>query len=124
MAHLSEQRRGPDRRRRARGGRRASDRDGFAPLVMLVGDGREAIEGAEAILAWLHFAVATAATADDALRTMPDLRPDLVVASEWDSALIRGRARQPVTVIVMDRRMQDDPEALIDKILKTIRSQA
>lgn len=122
MAHLPEQRRGPDRRRQSRGGRRASDRDGFAPLVMLVGDERHALERAEAILARLRFAVATAATVEDALRAIPDLKPDLVVASEWDGAVIRARGRQRVTLVVMDRRTQADPQALIEKILKTIRA--
>ena len=37
MSHTADHRRGPDRRKLARGGRRTGDPAGFAPLVLLVG---------------------------------------------------------------------------------------
>ena len=116
------ERRGPDRRRTPRGGRRAEDREGFAPLVMLVGDEPAVIERSEAILAKLRFAVATSNSVDHALRVLPELNPDIVVASEWDGARIRSRAPGDLPIVVIDRSMQDDPEALIREIRRALRA--
>jgi len=115
------ERRGVDRRRLPRGGRRAGDNEGFAPLVMLVGDEPGMIDGSEAILAKLRFAVATSSSVDDALRVLPDLKPDLVVAGEGDEARLRSGTPTHVPVVVMSRSMQDNPEALIEAIRRTLR---
>jgi len=115
------ERRGVDRRRLPRGGRRAGDSEGFAPLVMLVGDEPGMIDGSEAILAKLRFAVATSSSVDDALRVLPDLKPDLVVAGEGDEARLRSGTPTHVPVVVMSRSMQDNPEALIEAIRRTLR---
>ena len=121
MSSLPE-RCGVDRRRLPRGGRRAGDHEGFAPLVMLVGDEPAIIDGSEAILAKLRFAVATSSSVDDALRVLPDLKPDLVVAGEGDEARLRTGTPTHVPVVVMNRGMQDNPEALIEAIRRTLRS--
>jgi len=121
MSSLPE-RRGVDRRRLPRGGRRAGDREGFAPLVMLVGDEPAIIDGSEAILAKLRFAVATSRSVDDALRVLPNLKPDLVVAGEGDEARLRSGTPAHVPVVVMNRGMQENPEALIEAIRRTLRA--
>ncbi len=74
MDNTPDYRRGPDRRRQPRGGRRPEDRDGCAPLILLVGNDRGVVDKAEAILAKLKFAVSTSGSVDKALRVLPDLR--------------------------------------------------
>jgi hypothetical protein len=121
MPDSPERRDGPDRRSQPRGGRRAEDRDGFAPLVLLVGDKPDVVSRSEAILAKLRFAVSTTPTVEDALRVIPDLRPDLVVASEWDGARIRTAA-QPPPVIVVSRGVEESPDELIEEIRRALRA--
>jgi CheY-like chemotaxis protein len=110
-----------DRRRQSRGGRRAGDREGFAPLVMLVGDEPSVMDRSEAILAKLRFAVTTSPNVDHALRVFPQLKPDLVVVSEGDSARVRGSAPPNVPIVVMDGRLQADSDALIEAIRRALR---
>lgn len=90
--------------------------------MMLVGDDPGVMDRSEAILAKLRFAVTTSNSVDHALRVLPELRPDLVVASEWDGARIRSGASGRVPVVVMDRAMRDDPEALIKEIRRALRA--
>ena len=76
MAEIIDHRSGrSDRRRLPRGGRRSTDREGFAPLVLLVGSDPDVVGQSDAVLAKLRFAVATCANADEALRVMNGLRP-------------------------------------------------
>jgi hypothetical protein len=110
----------PDRRRQPRGGRRAEDREGFSPLVLLVGNGTDVTRQSEAILARLRFAVSTSDSLDHALRVLPELRPDLVVAQEQDEARIREAASVPV--IVMKGGTDASVETLIEDVLRTVRS--
>ncbi|HVL67433.1 MAG TPA: hypothetical protein VM364_09240 [Vicinamibacterales bacterium] len=119
MNEQTEKRQGPDRRRRPRGGRRPGDVDGFAPLVLLVGDEEQIAEGSDAILARLKFAVATSRTVDEALRILPDLRPDLIVASERDADAIRAVGAVPVVLAPAGDR---SPERLTDRVLQTLRA--
>jgi DNA-binding NtrC family response regulator len=121
MAHILEHRRLPDRRRQSRGGRRTADQPGLAPLVLMVGSEPGMVERSEAVLAKLGFAVSIAGSADDALRVIPELRPDLVVAAEADGARIRMEAPQNVPVVSMDGPEQDNPEALVEQIRRAIR---
>lgn len=121
MTQTVQRRSGVDRRRQPRGGRRTEDREGFAPLVMLVGDQQTVLDRSEAILAKLRFAVTTSTSVDHAIRLLPELKPDLIVAGEMDGARIRRSASHPVRIVVMDHGMRDDPDALIDAILQTLR---
>jgi hypothetical protein len=121
MSHRVEHRRGPDRRHQPRGGRRDQDRDGYAPLVLLVGDDAEVKDQSEAILAKLRFAVATSTTAEEALRVLPALRPDLVIAPEGDVSRIRKEAPENLRVVAMNRDMEESPEELIAEVLRSVR---
>lgn len=123
MAHILEHRHGgPDRRRLPRGGRRAGDQPGYAPLVLLVGGDADVIGQSEAVLAKLRFAVATSGTVEDALRVMTGLRPDIVVADAAAAARIRLESPNHVPVVVLDDRMRADREALVEGIRETIRA--
>jgi hypothetical protein len=124
MPKTPERRDGPDRRCRPRGGRREGDQDGFAPLVLLVGDNPDVVSRSETILARLRFAVSTSRSVEEALRVIPDLRPDVVVAGEWDGARIRSATPEPPPVVVVDRRAEESPEELIELIRRTLRARA
>lgn len=89
---------------------------------MLVGDEPAIIDRSEAILAKLRFAVARSTSVDHALRVLPELRPDIVVAGEGDEARLRTGTPAHVPLVVMDQGMQDDPEALIEAIRRTLRA--
>jgi hypothetical protein len=91
-----------------------------APLVLIVGKQPEVTAQSEAVLAKLRFAVSMVGDADDALRVIPDLRPDLVVATEADSARIRLEAPQNVPVVKIADSGQD-PEALVEEIRRALR---
>ena len=118
----TDARRGPDRRRQARGGRRQADGNGFAPLVMLVGEGRSTGEMAEAVLAGLKFAVATSASTDAALQVLGTLRPDIILAGAADAARIRMEAPEHLSVIEVSDAMRTDPHALIDAVRERLRA--
>ena len=77
---MNEFRFGPDRRRFARGGRRTTDRAGYAPMVVVIDDDLTRLDLSEAILAKLRFAVAPFATVEKAMAAMHALRPEIVVA--------------------------------------------
>lgn len=120
MPYNSRILRGPERRRQPRGGRRPEDQDGFAPLVMLVGDEPDVTSRSEAILAKLKFAVTKTLDVDQAIRAVPALRPDLVVAPEADAPRMRSEIPQNLPVVAMP----ETPEAMIDEILRTLRKPA
>lgn len=123
MAHILEHRSGgPDRRRLPRGGRRADDVNGHAPLVLLVGGDADVVGQSEAVLAKLRFAVATSATVDAALRVMSGLRPDIVVANAEDAARLRLESPDHVPVVVLDDDMRSSREALVEGIREAIRA--
>ena len=117
-----ENRRGPDRRRMPRGGRRTEDVQGFAPLVMVVGTGETAVAQSEAVLARLKFAVTTSGTVDEALRVMAGIRPDVVVAEPEAASRIRLEAPEYVPVVEMNGDMRLNPDALVEGIREAIRA--
>jgi hypothetical protein len=116
-----EHRRGPDRRSAHRGGRRATDKKGFAPLVLLVDADEDSNARCEAILAGLHFAVAPTRSLDEARRVMEALRPNLVVARVADAAALRQATGADVPVVLLGSDLLD-PEALVEEIRRELRA--
>lgn len=122
MGDVFQNRRGPDRRKLPRGGRRTEDVPGFAPLVMVVGIGETAVAQSEAVLARLKFAVTTSGTVDEALRVMAGIRPDVVVAEPEAASRIRLEAPEHVPVVEMNGEMRGNPDALVEGIREAIRA--
>lgn len=115
-----DKRRGPDRRSRPRGGRRAGDQQGYAPLVLLVDDDTTNGARCEAILAKLRFAVAPTYTVDEALRVMDALRPNVIVAHVADVARLEREAPAGVPVVVITEALEP-PEAMVEAIRRALR---
>ena len=117
MVSPSERRTGPDRRKAPRGGRRPHDRDGFTPLVLVVGGGREPQRESETILRECRFAVAPAVDVPEALRVVDAVHPDLIVAQAEDAARLKG-AGVPVVEYTTD-----DPSGaeLVARVRQAIR---
>jgi hypothetical protein len=113
-------RRNHDRRAFPRGGRRATDRAGHAPLVLLVDHDAHTNARCEAILAKLHFAVAPTRTIDEARRVMDSLRPNIIVATVSEAAALRRATAADLPVIILNDVM--DPEALVDEIRRELRT--
>ena len=122
MPNEPEQRRGPDRRHRPRGGRREEDREGFAPLVLLVGADSSVVGQSEAVLAKLKFGVTISTSVEEALLVLAGLRPDIVVAGAEDADRIRMEAPEHLPVVVMTEAMRDDQGVLIEGIRETLRA--
>jgi hypothetical protein len=122
MPHTPDHRRGPDRRKLARGGRRTGDPTGFAPLVLLVGTGESVVARSELVLAKLRFAVTTSGTVEDALRVMTGIRPDVIVAESADAARIRLEAPEHLPVVVMSDAMRDDNDLFVDELRQSLRA--
>jgi uncharacterized phage protein gp47/JayE len=120
MSSTTERRQGSDRRRAPRGGRRPEDKPGFAPLVLVVGDGRQPERESEAILARLNFAVAPAADLAEARRVIESLNPDLIVAHAEDAERLRdeGNVKVPIVESGDERRAA---EALVQRIRFALR---
>jgi hypothetical protein len=115
---------GVDRRGQPRGGRRGADVEGLAPLVMVVGNHVADGDVAGAVLAKLKFAVVPAASADDALRIMQSMRPDIITANAEDAARIRLECPEHQAVVVVGDAMRADAQLLVDGIRSAIRSSA
>ena len=90
--------------------------------MLVVGQGETAVAQSEAVLARLRFAVTTSGTADEALRVMAGLRPDVVVAEPEAASRIRLEAPEHVPVVEMNGEMRDNPDALIEGIREAIRA--
>jgi hypothetical protein len=114
-------RRGPDRRSTRRGGRRAEDKKGFAPLVLLLDDNSDSNSRCEAILARLHFAVAPTRNVEEAKSVMSALRPDIIVARVSDAAALRNVTSADLPVVLLDHEVLD-PEVLIEEIRRELRA--
>jgi len=115
-----EHRRGEDRRSTSRGGRRATDKRGFAPLVLLIDGDEDSNTRCEAILARLHFAVAPTRSIEEACRVMQALRPNLVVARVADAAALRQATGADLPVVLLGDDLLD-PEALVEEIRRELR---
>ena len=121
MPGLPDKRQGADRRSRPRGGRRAGDKAGFAPLVLLVDEDAENGARCEAILCKLRFAVAPARTVDEAVRVMDALRPNLVVARVEDVARLKRATPSGVPFVALTDE-HDDIEEMVAEIRRALRS--
>jgi len=120
MAEGQEQRRGADRRRQPRGGRRTGDASGFAPLIFVVDGQTTRRDVCDAILARLLFAVAPFESADDALTVIGAFRPDVIVAGAAEAEAMRERVRtgrdgDPIPIVLIPDDVRS-PEPLIDAI--------
>lgn len=122
MSDENELRAAVDRRRQPRGGRRGADVDGFSPLVMVVGNHAAVGDAAGAVLATLKFAVVPAASADEALRIMQTMQPDIVTANAEDAARIRRERPDQSAIVVVEDAMRDDAQLLVDRIREALRS--
>jgi hypothetical protein len=116
-----ERRRGADRRVHFRGGRRPEDRDGYAPLVFVVTRERSHLLFWEALLLNLNFAVVPCDGPGPALEAFRALRPDVIVVSARDKAMLRdrlpsGRQGTPVPLV----ELVSTPD-LIEPVIQAIR---
>src|SRR3954469_20251341 len=117
-----ELRKGFDRRRESRGGRRPGDVDGFAPLVLVADEDAASGDMCEALLATLRFAVARVDSVDKAVSVISTLLPDVIVARGHDvSPLQRAAWPSGVPFVTVTDEMQE-PAALIDAIRQAIRA--
>jgi len=120
MPGMPEHRRGGDRRAQRRGGRRATDEPGYAPLVLLVDEEGSKSRRCEAILARLHFAVAPASSTEEAIRVMAAVRPNIIVARVADAAALRQATSADVPVVLLNDDL--DPELLVEEIRRELRA--
>jgi len=93
---MQERRTGGDRRASMRGGRRATDRVTYGPLIFLVTSDTAALRFWEALLVDRKFAVMPFVEPSHALDAYATLRPDVIVASKRDVPVLRDLL--PLTV--------------------------
>ncbi len=122
---MKELRFGPDRRQFARGGRRPSDRAGYAPMVVVIDDDARRLDISEAILAKLRFAVAPFESVDKAISAMQALRPEIVVArlnaiKELRGRLPADRDGRAIPLLPVTAELAE-PAALIEALRQLIR---
>jgi len=116
---------GPDRRQFARGGRRNSDRAGYAPMVVVIDNDATRLDVSETILAKLRFAVAPFATVEKAIAAMGALRPEIVVArvdcvNELRDRLPVDRDGRAIPLLPLTAELAD-PRKLIEALRQLIR---
>jgi FixJ family two-component response regulator len=122
---MNELRFGPDRRRFARGGRRAHDPAGYAPMVVVIDNDATRLDLAEAILAKLRFAVAPFATVEKAIAAMHALMPEVVVVRadavrELRDRLPVDRDGRAIPLLPLTAELAD-PSALVEALRQVIR---
>jgi len=118
---LPENRQEPDRRSVRRGGRRATDKPGYAPLVLLIDADDDSNARCEAILARLHFAVAPTRSIEEAKKVMEALRPNLVVARIADAAALKQATGADLPLVLLSDDLMD-PEVLVEEIRRELRA--
>lgn len=116
-----ERRHGPDRRRHPRGGRRPEDKEGFAPLIMVVDSDHQRRDLTEAILAKLQFAVAPVESVPKAIAIAKALRPSVIVCSPGDEARVRDGLVTPLPVVAVGADVAVT-DALVEVVRAAIRS--
>src|SRR5712692_9518036 len=108
-----------------RGGRRITDRDGDAPMIVVIDEDSARRDAAEAILAARHFAVMPFYSVDDALWAMRALRAEAVVASAAAAQKLRvelptGRAGTFIPLLPLTSgALQTD--SLVDSLRRLLR---
>ena len=122
---MAELRLVPDRRQHARGGRRADDRDGYAPMVVVIDGDATRLDISEAILAKLRFAVAPFGSVEKALAAMKALRPEIIVAREDAANELRGRIPpdrdgREIPLLSVTPELSD-PEVLVEALRQMMR---
>ena len=122
MTATSEQRREPDRRKLARGGRRPADKSGFSPLVLVADEDDESGHMCEVILAKLHFAVARVDSLEKAITVIGTLRPDVIVARGRDVSPLQRAAWPSGVPFVSVTDDIHEPDALVHAIRRAIRA--
>ena len=120
---MPDKRQGSDRRQSPRGGRRATDQAGFAPLVLLVDEDPDSGARCEAILSKLRFAVAPAHTLAEATRVMDALRPNLIVGHVTDPDALRRAVPADIPVVILDDALSA-PDSMIAEIRRALRKRA
>ncbi len=122
MTPTPEPRQRPDRRRQSRGGRRPSDTDGFAPLVLVADEDAANRDLCEAILARLRFAVAPVDSVEQAVKVIATLLPDVIVAHARDvSPLQRAAWPSGVPFVTVTDEMRE-PDRLVSAIRNALRT--
>jgi hypothetical protein len=114
-------RRTVDRRAYPRGGRRATDQPGYAPLVLILDKDPDSNARCEAILARLHFAVAPARTIEEAQRVMASVHPNIIVAGVAEAAALRQATAADLPVVILSEDVRD-PETLVEEIRRELRA--
>ena len=121
MSPAPQPRRTPDRRAFPRGGRRATDTAGQAPLVLLVDHDANSAARCEAILAKLHFAVAPTSSIEEARKVMDSLHPNIIVANIAEAAALRKANAADLPVVILTEDVMD-PEMLVREIRRELRT--
>jgi CheY-like chemotaxis protein len=120
-----ERRRTTDRRTMPRGGRRPTDAQGYAPLILVADDDANSGARCVAILARLRFAVAPAHSVDEAVKIMTSLHPNLIVARLKDEKALRHQMEIDPSLgdipIVTLTPENDAPQIMIEEIRRTLR---
>ena len=111
----------PDRRRQPRGGRRPTDRPGFAPLVLVADEDAASGDMYEALLATLHFAVARVDSLEKAATVISTLVPDVIVARGRDVSPLQRAAWPSGVPFVTVTDDLSDPAAVVEAIRTAIR---
>jgi hypothetical protein len=119
---MPDLRRGPDRRREHRGGRRPNDSPGFAPLVLVADEDAASGDMCETLLATLRFAVARVDSVDKAIRVISTLLPDVIVARGRDVLPLQRAAWPSGVPFVTVTDGLHAPNALINAIRRAIRA--
>jgi hypothetical protein len=111
-----------ERRRLPRGGRRPSDKPGFAPLVLVADEDSASADVCEALLATRRFAVARVDSVEKAIGVLATLLPDVIVARGRDVSPLQRAAWPSGVPFVTVTDGLSEPEALIEAIRQAIRS--
>jgi len=105
----------------ARGGRRPTDKPGFAPLILVADEDDASGAMSEMILAKLRFAVARVDSVDKAVSVIGTLRPDVIVARGKDVSPLQRAAWPSGVPFVSVTDEISEPEALVDAVRIAIR---